>query len=136
MAELVYQNRQDRQAIGGSRRGVALQDNRGAAQRTVQLAIAHGPGCGCAGCAGQAISAAPTLQAKVEGGGKDVVQLNCKYCGSSKHINKNCPIGPNGGNPNRGTPVTAGKGERDLRKRKGHGMMTKEQAKRYVPKYK
>jgi hypothetical protein len=31
--------------------------------------------------------------------------------------------------------VKMGKGERDLRKRKGHGMMSKEQAGRYVPGY-
>lgn len=32
MAELIYQNKQGRQEVGGSRRGVALQDNRAAQQ--------------------------------------------------------------------------------------------------------
>jgi hypothetical protein len=36
----------------------------------------------------------------------------------------------------RGTAkVNMGPGERDLRKRKGHGMMTKDQARRYVSGY-
>lgn len=71
-------------------------------------AIAHAKGCGCHGCSSisAAIATAPAMQAKAAGsGGIGVIQLNCKYCGSPDHTNKNCPLGP-GGNPNKGSAPT------------------------------
>lgn len=70
-----------------------------------------------------------------------VAQLaTCQYCKSqgwkSNHKEGTPGVCPLGGplNPKGGSPKQ-GKGERDMRKREGHGMMTKEQARRYVPGY-
>ena len=100
-------------------------------QSPVDSASVHAKGCGCSSCTVTQRQAPSTIQA-VEG---PVAQLNCKYCGSDKHNNKNCPYGTDTGNPNHRMSVMKGKGERDKRKREGHGMMTKDQAKRYVPNY-
>lgn len=125
--------------------GVKVNDNRGLEKEADQMGIralqmkaksgdAHAKGCSCATCSGSAVQRkeAEVVQEK----SAEVVQLNCKHCGSADHNNKNCPIGPASGNPNHNAPVKKGKGERDMRKRQGHGMMSKDQAKRYVKGYK
>jgi hypothetical protein len=68
MAELMYQKKQDRQTdtLLQRKSGLAMQDNRGTlTAQAKQSTNAHGQGCGCTGCAGQAITTTPTLQAKV-----------------------------------------------------------------------
>ncbi|MDD5035844.1 MAG: DUF4157 domain-containing protein [Methylococcaceae bacterium] len=93
---------------------------------------------------------------------KGVLQLYCETCMAidgveREHSLKNCPHyaesdsdtdetyeekeleepkKKQGWQKSGNSKVKMGKGERDLRKRSGHGMMTKEQAKRYIPGYK
>ena len=115
------------------------QTAQGGSSQVAQRQVApHAYGCSCPSCLpGRAPEPTAPVQAKAATESGGVVQLNCKYCGSMMHSNATCPKRQGySANPNHSAPVRMGKGPRDLRKRKGHGMMTKKQAKRYVPGYK
>jgi hypothetical protein len=123
--------------------------------------MTHAKGCSCGACGLQASVATmrPTLQAKAISASMGPVQLvTCPIHGTDAdydgHSDRKCPDmqEPEDDKKAEAAPVKeveipkkkgwqkqsgvkAGKSERDKRKRKGHGMMTKNQARRYVPNY-
>jgi hypothetical protein len=126
---------------------------------TSQL-MAHANGCSCVSCTGASMqhSGLQAVQAKSMGNNLMVYQLaKCPLCSQlpdyDDHSDRNCPLMRDesseveevakeiksekipGWKKKGGKGVKMGKGERELRKRDGHGMMTKDQAKRYVPDY-
>lgn len=122
---------------------------------------AHSKNCGCSSCSGttQLKTGSVTLSVTQLYNGSGVIQLVCRFCKDVPGFDAEhktgevdvCPFAeeaePESGKekkkeveaPKKWSKVSSnvkpGKGERDKRKRPGHGMMTKEQAERYVRDY-
>jgi len=90
----------------------------------------HQDNCQCASC--NINSLQNKISDSVQLKGDTVIQLNCKYCGSPNHINRNCPNKDGALNQNHLVPVKKGKWKKNP-KRKGHGNMTNHQVKKFGP---